>query len=243
MTTAADAARGSGVAQRATVHRALGDEHRLGIIDRLWLDDLTPAELERDLGLRSNLLAFHLGVLEDAGLVRRHRSQGDGRRRYVTLTADALPHAAPAARDAADVASVLFVCTHNAARSQLAAALWRSRTGRPAASAGTRPAPRVHPDAVAVAAAHGLDLTDAVPRHVREVGTGHDLVVSVCDRAHETGRIGAAPHRHWSIPDPIGHGRSQVERAFVRLADRIDRLAAPTTTPAAPPPPEPEPTR
>lgn len=238
MTTAADGTRT--VAERAAAHRALGDEHRLAIVDRLWLDDLTPAELERETGLRSNLLAFHLGVLEQAGLVRRQRSQGDRRRRYVSLTAAALPHAAPVADHVARC--VLFVCTHNAARSQLAAALWRSRTGRPAASAGTRPAARVHPDAVAVAAAHGLDLTDAVPRHVRDVGRGHDLVVSVCDRAHEAGRIGAAQHRHWSIPDPIGRGRSQVERAFLRLADRIDRLAAPLTTPAAPSSPEPEPT-
>lgn len=224
------------VDQRAAVHRALGDEHRLAIIDRLWLDDLTPAELERGLGLRSNLLAFHLAVLEEAGLVTRHRSQGDGRRRYVTLTADALPHVAASVDHVARC--VLFVCTQNAARSQLAAALWRSRTGGDAASAGTRPAPRVHPAAVAVAAAHGLDLADAVPRHVSEVEVEADLVVSVCDRAHEAGWIGTARHRHWSIPDPVHGGRAQVERAFAQISARIDHLAAPPT----PSQPEPEPT-
>ena len=51
---------------------------------------------------------------------------------------------------------VLFVCTRNSARSQLAAAAWARRSGIPAASAGTEPADRVHPRAVRVARRHGL---------------------------------------------------------------------------------------
>lgn len=127
------------------------------------------------------------------------------------------------------VECVLFVCTHNAARSQMAAALWRDRSGRNAISAGTEPADRVHPTAVAVAADHALDLADARPTHVCDVDARPDLVVSVCDRAYETGLTIDAPHRHWSIPDPVGGDRATFERAFDLIADRVDRLAADTT--------------
>jgi len=215
------------VERRAAMHRALGDEHRLAIVDLLWRGDCTPAELQAATGLRSNLLAFHLNTLEHAGLIFRHPSHGDGRRRYVTLAPGAVPHVGPVAP--LTLECVLFVCTLNAARSQLAAALWRHRSGRDAASAGTDPADRVHPTAVAVAADHGLDLTDAHPTHIDEVTVHPDLVVSVCDRAHETGLAIDAPHRHWSIPDPVGGDRATFEHAFDLIADRIDRLAADTT--------------
>lgn len=206
------------------MHRALGDEHRLAIIDLLWQGDCTPAELQNATKLRSNLLAFHLNTLEEAGLISRHSSQGDGRRRYVTLEPSAIPHVGPVGLLAVDC--VLFVCTHNAARSQLAAALWRHRSGRDAVSAGTQPADRVHPTAVAVAAEHGMDLSGARPTDISEIDVRPDLVVSVCDRAYETGLTASAPHRHWSIPDPVGGDRAGFEHAFELIADRIDRLTA-----------------
>jgi len=208
---------------RAARHRALGDENRLTIIDALWTGDHTPAQLQALTGLRSNLLAFHLDVLEAAGLIARHASQGDGRRRYVTLQAPALPHAEPPAPLA--LACVLFVCTHNAARSQMAAALWRARTSSDAVSAGTQPVDRVHPHAVAVAAAHGLDLSGARPRHIADIDAVPDLVVSVCDRANETGLPRDVPHRHWSIPDPIGGDRRGFDDACRAIAQRVERLA------------------
>lgn len=219
------------IARRVLVHRALADEHRLAIIDLLWWGDRAPAELQDATGLRSNLLAFHLNTLEDAGLISRHTSQGDGRRRYVTLQPAAIPHVAVMTPLVVDC--VLFVCTHNAARSQLAGALWRQRSGRDAVSAGTQPADRVHPTAVAVAADHGLDLSAARPTHVSEVDVRPDLVVSVCDRAYETGLTVDAPHRHWSIPDPVGGDRATFETAFHLIADRIDRLATATQVTAA----------
>lgn len=219
---------GEPLAHRVLVHRALSDTHRLRIVDLLWRGDHTPAELQEATGLRSNLLAFHLRTLERAGLVARHPSQGDGRRRYVTLRPAALPHVGPLAP--LTVGCVLFVCTRNAARSQLAAALWRDRSGRGAVSAGTRPADRVHPTAVAVAADRGLDLSAARPRHVSEIDVRPDLVVSVCDRAHESGSTFDAPHRHWSVPDPIDDDRTTFEHAFDLIADRVDRLVADATT-------------
>lgn len=212
--------------RRAEVHRALSDAHRLAIIDRLWQGDCTPMELQTAVGVRSNLLAFHLNALEHAGLISRHPSEGDRRRRYVTLEPAATPHVQPVASLAAEC--VLFVCTHNAARSQLAAALWEQRTERAAVSAGTRPAGWVHPHAVAVAADHGLDLADARPGHISDVDAHPDLVVSVCDRARETGPHVDAPHRHWSIPDPVGHDRRMFEQTYDRIAERIERLAAQT---------------
>jgi protein-tyrosine-phosphatase len=217
---------GGRMARRAALHRALGDEHRLAIIDLLWSGDRTPAELRDATGLRSNLLAFHLNTLEDAGLVSRHPSHGDGRRRYVTLEPAAIPHVGPVAP--LTLACVLFVCTHNAARSQMAAAVWRDRSGAAAVSAGTQPADRVHPLAVAVAADHGLDLSRARPKHVAAVDMRPDLVVSVCDRAHEAGVTLDAPSLHWSIPDPVGDERATFEHAFAQIAERIDRLAAHT---------------
>lgn len=207
---------------RAAAHAALGDEHRLAVVDELWLGDLAPGELAERTGLSSNLLAFHLGVLEEAGLVERHGSQGDGRRRYVTLRTAALPREGRP-RVAAD-GPVLFVCTHNAARSQLAAALWRRRGGQ-GTSAGTHPADRVHPLATEIAAANDLDLGDGRPRGYAEVDAEPSLVVSVCDRARESAIPFDAPLLHWSLPDPVEGDREDFARIHRELVTRVDRLA------------------
>ncbi|MGB3374019.1 MAG: winged helix-turn-helix domain-containing protein, partial [Microbacterium sp.] len=68
---------------RARRHAALAEPVRLRIMDLLVRSDLSPTELGRRLGLASNLLAHHLNVLEAEGLLRRGRSEGDGRRSYV----------------------------------------------------------------------------------------------------------------------------------------------------------------
>lgn len=78
---------------------------------------------------------------------------------------------------------VVFVCTQNSARSQLAAALWSQSSPVPAASAGTDPARRVHPRAVSVGRRHGLALGRARTSHLGEVLRPDDLVVAVCDNA------------------------------------------------------------
>ncbi len=208
---------------RAAVHRALGDPHRLAIVDALRLSDRTPSELARITGLGSNLVAFHLAVLEDADLLARTPSQGDARRRYARLQPRALATLLPSVDVPAD--DVLFVCTHNAARSQLAAALWERATGRPGRSAGSEPSERVHPLAVAEAARHGIDLSAATPRGYDHIIHAPDLVVSVCDRAHEAGPPFGAPTLHWSVPDPIDGGPEEFAAAYVELAARIEVLA------------------
>lgn len=214
----------AGTAQRAAIHRALGDVHRLEIVDALRLSDQPPGRLAELTGLGSNLVAFHLGVLESAGVVERGPSQGDARRRYVRLCPGALRLLAPLARLTAD--DVLFVCTANSARSQLAAALWRRRTGCPARSAGQYPAVEVHPLARATAARHGVELGEVRPQGYDAVTHVPDLVVSVCDRAHEAGPPFAVPMLHWSVPDPVGRGPAAFEAAFEELTDRIEVLAA-----------------
>jgi protein-tyrosine-phosphatase len=207
----------------------------LAIVDALARQDRSPAELRRALGVESNLLAHHLGVLERVGLVARSPSQGDRRRRYVRLTdvgASMLSGSTPIT-----AVNVVFVCTRNSARSQLAAALWNSVHEVPATSAGTRPADRVHPYAVAAASTVGLDLADSIPQSLENLGIQPDLVVTVCDRAHEELRGVGRRSLHWSLPDPARDGRRPAFDSTVRrLRGRIDRVAplvrsaAPTNT-------------
>jgi protein-tyrosine-phosphatase len=207
--------------RRAEIHAALGDPARLAVVDELLTSDRSPGELSALLGVAPPLLAFHLDALERAGLIRRTVSSGDRRRRYVQLVSEALD-AIGARPAAAPAAPMVFVCTRNSARSQLAAALWRRETGdTTATSAGTEPADAVHPGALAAARRVGLDLGDAVPRRLPLEQAPRQLV-TVCDRAHEDLRL---PSWHWSIPDPVDDGTDEAfDRAVARLRARIVAL-------------------
>jgi ArsR family transcriptional regulator, arsenate/arsenite/antimonite-responsive transcriptional repressor / arsenate reductase (thioredoxin) len=209
---------------RAQRHAALGDPIRLAIVDELVASDRAPGELQRQFGVSSNLLAHHLDVLEQVGLINRSRSSGDGRRRYVHLHCNALEALTAGRRRPAERA--LFVCTHNSARSQLAAALWTQLTHEPADSAGTHPADRVHPGAVAAARRAGLDLTRARPKQLDDIADRPALVVTVCDRAHE--ELGVDPARlHWSVPDPVATPkRAAFDATVTELRTRISHLVA-----------------
>ena len=207
---------------RAARHGALGDTVRLAIVDELAISDRAPIELRRLVGIESNLLAHHLDVLQNVGIINRSRSSGDGRRRYVHLIRPSLDGLTPGRQVA--IGRALFVCSHNSARSQLAAALWQSLTDLPADSAGTRPAARVHPGAIAAAKRAGLDLTDSTPRALANVGKLPPLVVTVCDQAHEE-LAADEGWLHWSIPDPVASGSKIAFDATVReLRDRINAL-------------------
>ncbi|QAY63108.1 metalloregulator ArsR/SmtB family transcription factor [Xylanimonas allomyrinae] len=208
--------------RRAAVHAALGDPARLRIVDTLTLGDASPSELMQVLGITSNLLSHHLGVLRDAGLVTSHRSQGDGRRQYVRLRAGALALALPSVPAPT---RVLFVCSANSARSHLAAALWRQASPVPAASAGTRPAAVIHPGAREVARRRHLDLPTVAPRRLDDVAADGDLVVTVCDLAHEEAAVRG--DLHWSIPDPVRVGTpAAFDAAYDELSARVRALAA-----------------
>lgn len=212
--------------RRARMHAALGEPARLTIVDRLLPGDASPGELSAALGLPTNLLAHHLRVLQDAGVIGRVQSEGDRRRTYVQLRLDdplvqALARPIdPASRVPLPTGPrVVFVCTHNSARSQLAAASWARVSEIPVACAGTHPAPRVHPGAVAAGRRHGLRLGRARTAHIDEVVQPADLVVAVCDSAHEE-LDPARPRLHWSIPDPVRIG---TDAAFDAACDEIDR--------------------
>lgn len=212
-------------ASRAERHAALGDPVRLAIVDELCVSDRMPSELQVLVELPSNLLAHHLDVLERVGLITRTRSSGDGRRRYVHLNRDALAGLAPSA--SLPVGPALFVCTHNSARSQVAAALWHQLTGAEATSAGTHPAERVHRGAVAAARRAGLDLRGATPRHLDELDVRPGLVVTVCDRAHEEEGVAEGGWVHWSVPDPVPVGTpAAFDATVVELRERISSLVA-----------------
>ncbi len=208
--------------QRASIHAALGDAGRLAIVDRLILGDASPSELQLLLSIPSNLLAHHLRVLEKADVVRRSRSEGDRRRTYLSLNVEALEAMVPKAARKAE--RIVFVCSENSARSQLAVAVWHRHQALPAASAGTHPAADVHPGAIAAARRHELSLRVSRPQHIDDVLSAGDLVIAVCDHAHEELPSDIA-RIHWSIPDP---GRSSTAKAFDRTVDaltaRIERL-------------------
>jgi ArsR family transcriptional regulator, arsenate/arsenite/antimonite-responsive transcriptional repressor / arsenate reductase (thioredoxin) len=214
--------RTSDLERRAILHAALADTARLRITDTLQAGDASPSELAAMLAMPSNLLAHHLHVLEQAGLITRRRSEGDRRRTYLQLVPGALDSLGPPAARAA--LRVLFVCTANSARSHLAAALWRRASTVPAVSAGTHPAAAIDPGAIAAAARHRLPLPRLRPRHLSEVRHDGDLVVTVCDLAHE--ELSEAAALHWSIPDPVPAGDSgSFDDALAQLADRVGRLA------------------
>ncbi|MBM0123540.1 arsenate reductase/protein-tyrosine-phosphatase family protein [Pimelobacter simplex] len=214
------------VERRVEVHAALADATRLRVVDLLAIGDAASSELSALLDVSSNLLAHHLKVLEGAGVVERHRSEGDGRRSYWRLV-PGVPGTSAGSSIAAP-GRVVFVCTANTARSHLAAALWRQASAIPATSAGTHPAARIAPGARAVARRHDLDLPDVPPQHLDDIapaGDCDDLVITVCDLAHE--ELGAAARVHWSVPDPVAAGtRAAFDRAYDELAGRV-RLLAP----------------
>jgi protein-tyrosine-phosphatase len=217
----------SSLMARARVHAALGDPSRLAIADILSVGDASPGEIGTRLGMPTNLVAHHVNVLVAAGVVDRHRSEHDRRRSYLRLRPAALPAVALHGLNALAVrpGRVVFVCTRNSARSQLAAALWARASAIPAASAGTQPAVRVNPRAVRTARRHGLSLAKARTAELGDVVVDGDLLVAVCDHVHET----LPPDRerlHWSVPDPVPADTDEAfEAAYADLAARIDRLA------------------
>lgn len=205
---------------RARRHAALSDVVRLAVVDALALGDRSPGELQSALDLPSKLLAHHLKVLAEAGIISRCRSEGDRRRTYLTFNEQNA--ADPAAELRAD--RVVFVCTANSARWQLAAALWAQVGDIPATSAGTAPAERVSPGALAAAERHSLSLLGGDPQRFVDVVADRDLVVAVCDNAYE--ELGQVVDVHWSIPDPVRNDSDAAfEAAFAELSWPVGQLA------------------
>ena len=206
------------------MHAALADPARLRITDTLLTGDASPSELAAMLAMPSNLLAHHLHVLEQAGIITRRRSEGDRRRTYLQLVPGALDSLAlPAARAAL---RVLFVCTANSARSHLAAALWRQASSVPAVSAGTHPAAAIDPAPSPPPPATACRCPGCGPATSATSGTTATWS-SPC-ATWPTRNSAEAAAVHWSIPDPVPAGDpGSFDAALAQLADASGACAAP----------------
>ena len=133
------------------------------------------------------------------------------------------------------VARVLFVCLHNAGRSQMSQALFaRAADGRhEARSAGTTPGERVHPEVVEAMGELGIDVSDRRPRGLtRELAEWADVVVTMgC--GDECPYIPGKRYLDWDLPDPKGRPladvrrlRDDIGRRVVQLAHELDHAAA-----------------
>jgi protein-tyrosine-phosphatase/DNA-binding transcriptional ArsR family regulator len=223
--------------------RLAGHPVRWRLLTELAGGDLRVRELVGLLGQPQSLISYHLRLLRGGGLVSATRSSFDGRDSYYHLDLDRCAEALAGAGTALHPAlrpepagparrrlAVLFVCTGNSVRSPIAAALLRQRTaGRMAAlSAGSRPKPELHPDAVRLLRDRfGIDVADQRPRHVDTLaGRRLDYVITLCDKAREVCPDFEGPPRraHWSIPDPAGGGRTGFTRTAADIDTRIRQL-------------------
>ena len=220
-------------ADLARLFSTLGDPTRLRILQATCLQDVSPDALALHLQISGNLLAHHLRALQRAGLITRVHSQHDRRRTYIQSMAGLLPWLADLLQEPTDLhpSRVVFVCTHNSARSILAEALWRQVSAVPCTSAGTAPANRVHPRARRAARTLGLPMREHPPQHLDDVLQADDIVVSVCDAVNEELLVLANPRLHWSIADPSAidtdpafiHSAGLLRQRVERLAPRLDR--------------------
>ncbi|MEY2779662.1 MAG: ArsC protein [Actinomycetota bacterium] len=210
----------SDLAIRAKIFAALGDPRRLEIADEVAASDRTPGELMEKLEMSSALLAHHLDVLEDAQVIQRFTSHFDRRKRFIRLHQIAAPYVEPTKI----MRPVIFVCRHNSARSQLAAAIWQARMATSATSAGTDPASKIHPLTVKIASKHQLKLLATQPKKFDIRDARGKIVITVCDQSHDD-LDEPLSRLHWSIPDPsVENSADAFESAFDELLNRIAHL-------------------
>jgi thioredoxin type arsenate reductase len=226
--------------------KLLAHELRWRLLEALARSDRRVHELVELVGEPHNLVSYHLRQLRGQALVSERRSAADGRDIYYSLDLDRLKglylaageslhpgftdRPAASAQDAVKPGRrirILFLCTHNSARSQMAEGILRELGGDrvEVASAGTE-ATRVHPLAVREMAERGIDISSQRSKHMDELlGERFDYVVTVCDNAGESCPIfpGNPERIHWSIPDPSAvEGDEQARRiAFKRVADEL----------------------
>jgi protein-tyrosine-phosphatase/DNA-binding transcriptional ArsR family regulator len=211
---------------------------RWQLLSELSRSDRRVRELCGLVGQPQALVSYHLAQLRSEQVVSTRRSAADGRDVYYSLdvarcgellaAAGAALHpglgagtATPASR-----ARVLFLCTGNSARSQMAEALGEQQGAR-ARSAGSNPKP-LHAEAVRAMRAYGIDLTGRRSKHLTEFARRRfDAVVTLCDRVREVCPEfpGHAEPIHWSIPDPARAGDPEAfDRTAAELAARIPFL-------------------
>lgn len=224
--------------------KLLAHDIRWQILLALSQSDRRVEELVKKLKQPHNLVSYHLKRLRLKRLVRERRSSADGRDIYYSLNfdqfrelyfqtgqslhpafSDVSPQPNVTANSTRKIpARILFLCTHNSARSQIAEGLLRAVGGDRVEvfSAGSEPT-SIHPLAVKVMSGRGIDLTKHHSKHLREfLGQDFDYVITVCDRVRESCPVfpGDPEQIHWSFPDPAavkGDLETQ-ERAFEETA-------------------------
>ncbi len=126
------------------------------------------------------------------------------------------------------MARVLFVCLHNAGRSQMSRALFDRAAGaqHEAESAGTTPGERLHPEVVEVMRELGIDVSEQVPKQLtREMAERADVVVTMgC--GDECPFIPGKRYIDWDLPDPKGRPIDEVRATRDDIAGRVDELLA-----------------
>ena len=212
------------------------------------MSDCRVGELTERVGKPQNLVSYHLGELRRAGLVSRRRSSADGRDTYYRadlrhcrdllgaagsalhpgIRLQAAPPEAVRVSRTGRKPSVLFLCTGNSARSQMAEALLdaRSRGAMQARSAGSHPKP-LHPNAVRVMAERGVDISHQATKHWSVFAHSRfDRVITLCDKVKEICPEfpGHPATTHWSMPDPAAEGATGADSypAFCRTADELE---------------------
>lgn len=221
---------------------------RWSLLRELGRSDRRVGELCTLLELPQNLVSYHLGRLRAERLVARRRSSADGRDSYYRLELDRCaellasagtalhpglgllpaPSRSPAQRPRRPATRVLFLCTGNSARSQIAQALAEQLGGGTieARSAGSRPK-SLHRNAIRVLRARGIDIAGRRAKHLDEfAGERFDYVVTLCDRVREVcPEFPGHPNLiHWSIADPSASGATDNETypAFERTIEELE---------------------
>jgi len=216
--------------------RLIADETRWLIVRILAISDLRAGEIGAALQLPSNALSYHLKRLRTAGVVRDRHSSGDARDIYYHLEVDRLralyaaagdglypglyalsgdapgdlpaePSPARTSKTLSRPMRVLFLCTHNSARSQIAEALLRQMGGDQVEvwSAGSAPT-EVHPQAIATLQAIDIDTSGLYAKALDQfIGQPFDYIITVCDRVRDICPAfpGDPAQAHWSIADPV----------------------------------------
>ena len=226
----------------------LADPVRWRLLDELARSDRRVSELCELVDKPQSLVSYHLRELRGGGLVSARRSAADGRDTYyrgeLDRCAEVLAAAGGSLHPAIDLSTsevrtvkarrgqrprVLFLCTGNSARSQIAEALLEkmSRGSIVARSAGSAPKP-LNPNAVRVLAERGIDISGRRSKHLDKFATERfDRVVTLCDKVREVcPRFAGSPTTaHWSMADPAAEGDDDDARyrAFVRTAHEIEQ--------------------
>ena len=224
----------------------LGDPLRWQLVGELGASDRRVGELVQLVGKPQNLVSYHLGELRRAGIVTARRSSADGRDVYyradLLRCRDLLGGAGRSLHPGLSLAPtrpdrvapqgprprLLFLCTGNSARSQIAEALVEHRSERAveARSAGSHPKP-LHANAVRVMAERGIDIAGRPTKpFTRFARTRFDRVITLCDKVREVCPefVGRPTAAHWSIADPAAAGDSDEATypAFEAVAGEIE---------------------